>query len=46
MSGADTSTIGEVVDGEDFKIYGLSGNLIVSANIYDLKEAWQKTFRW
>jgi phosphoribosylformylglycinamidine synthase len=46
MSGTDTSTIGEVVDGEDFKVYGLNGDLVVSANIYDLKEAWQKTFRW
>jgi phosphoribosylformylglycinamidine synthase II len=40
------STIGEVFDGEDFEVYGLNDDLVVSANIYDLKEAWQKTFRW
>lgn len=46
MSKTATSAIGEIVDSEDFKVYGINGNLVISANIYDLKEAWQKTFRW
>ncbi len=46
MIGSDTTAIGEVTDGEDFEVYGLKGDLIASANIWDLKEAWQKTFRW
>ncbi|MFC1712681.1 phosphoribosylformylglycinamidine synthase subunit PurL [Candidatus Poribacteria bacterium] len=46
MAGTAMATIGEITDDEDFKVYGLKGDLIVSANIWDLKEAWQKTFRW
>ena len=46
MAGTATATIGEIVDGEDFSVYSLNGDLIVSAKIGDLKEAWQKTFRW
>ncbi len=46
MAGTDTAVIGEVVDSADFKIFGIRGNLIVSAGIWNLKEAWQKTFRW
>lgn len=46
MSDTATAIIGEVVDGEEFKVYGLNGDVVVSANIRDLKEAWQKTFRW
>ena len=46
MSGTTVAAIGEVVEGENFKVYGLKGDLIVSASIWDLKEAWQKTFRW
>ena len=46
MSGTATAAIGEITDDEDFVVYGLEGDLIVSTNIWDLKEAWQKTFRW
>ena len=46
MAGTATAAIGEIVDGEDFKVYGLKGSLIVSARIWALKEAWQKTFKW
>jgi phosphoribosylformylglycinamidine synthase len=46
MSGIAISAIGEVIDSKDFNIYGINGDLVVSANIYDLKEAWQRTFRW
>ena len=46
MDGALIAAIGEIVDGEDFSVYGLKGDLVVSAKIGDLKEVWQKTFRW
>jgi phosphoribosylformylglycinamidine synthase len=46
MSETATSAIGEVVDSKAFNVYGINGDLVVSANIYDLKEAWQRTFRW
>ncbi len=46
MAGTAMATIGEITNDEDFKVYGLKGNPIVSTNIWDLKEAWQKTFRW
>lgn len=46
MSDTVTVAIGEVTDNENFEIYGLKGDLIASASIWDLKEAWQKTFRW
>jgi phosphoribosylformylglycinamidine synthase len=46
MADTATAVIGEVVDGEEFRVYGLSDDVVVSANISDLKEAWQKTFRW
>jgi phosphoribosylformylglycinamidine synthase len=46
LAGTATTAIGEIVESEDFKVYGLRGNLIVSAKIWALKEAWQKTFRW
>jgi phosphoribosylformylglycinamidine synthase len=38
--------IGEVLDSEIFRIIGLHGKTIIEANIYDLKEAWQKPLRF
>jgi phosphoribosylformylglycinamidine (FGAM) synthase-like enzyme len=46
MAGTAAAAIGEIVGGEDFEVYGLKGNLVVSARIWDLKEAWQRTFKW
>ena len=46
MSDTATVAVGEVTGNENFEVYGLKGNLIASENIWDLKEAWQKTFRW
>jgi phosphoribosylformylglycinamidine synthase len=46
MKGTFTAVIGEVTGDEDFRIYGLRNRIVVSANIWDLKEAWQGTFRW
>ncbi len=38
--------IGKVISEPLLKINGLNNNLIVSENIYDLKEAWQSALRW
>ena len=46
MPGTDTAVIGEVTNNDRFIVYGLDGNVIVSASINDLKDAWQKTFKW
>jgi len=37
---------GVVSDDEIFRIIGLHGKTIIEANIYDLKEAWQKPLRF
>jgi phosphoribosylformylglycinamidine synthase subunit PurSL len=46
MAGIATAAIGDITDSENFEVYGLGGELVASAKIGDLKEAWQKTFRW
>ena len=38
--------IGVVSDHELFRVIGLKGKKIIEANIYDLKEAWQKPLRF
>ncbi len=38
--------IGMVSDDEVFRVIGLNGRKIIEANIYDLKEAWQKPLRF
>ena len=37
--------IGRIVTYPDFIVRGISGEAVVSAEIYQLKEAWQSTFR-
>lgn len=44
MSGTAMAAIGKIVDNKNFKIYGLKGELIVSAKIQNLKKVWQSTF--
>ena len=46
MKGVSFGLIGCVSDDEDFKVYGLDGKPCVSADINDLKEAWQRPLRW
>ncbi len=38
--------LGKVTSEPLLKIYGLTNKLIVSENIYDLKDAWQAPLRW
>ena len=46
MSGIDFAEIGQVTDNKKFEVYGRSGKIILTANITELKEAWQKSLRW
>ncbi|MDZ7399529.1 MAG: phosphoribosylformylglycinamidine synthase subunit PurL [candidate division KSB1 bacterium] len=38
--------IGQAVAKPRFRVVGLNGNTIIEANIYELKEAWQRPLRW
>ncbi len=40
------SEIGRVTQWEIFRVIGLKGERIIEANIYDLKEAWQRPLRF
>ena len=42
LGDATYGKIGVVSDDEIFRVVGLDGKKIIKANIYDLKEAWQK----
>jgi len=46
MTGADFAAIGEVTDKGRLEVYGLNGQLVLSALVGELKEAWQKPLRW
>jgi phosphoribosylformylglycinamidine synthase len=46
MQGVSYGLIGCVQNSRDFRVYGLDGRPCVEADIYDLKEAWQKPLRW
>jgi hypothetical protein len=38
--------IGLVTEGETFRVIGLQNKTIIEANIFDLKETWQKPLRF
>ncbi len=38
--------VGKTTSDTLFQVIGLNGKAVVNADIYDLKEAWQKTLRW
>lgn len=46
MAGVDCSAIGEVISDRNLKIYGLSGEQVLSTPLAELKEAWQNPLRW
>jgi len=46
MSDARFAAIGQTTDAEVVEICGLNGNMIVSASLGELKEAWQRPLRW
>jgi len=46
MTGAEFAAIGAVTDKGRLEVYGLRGQLVLSAPIGELKEAWQRPLRW
>jgi phosphoribosylformylglycinamidine synthase len=46
LAGARFGLIGCVSSGNDFKVHGIDGDVCLEADIYQLKEAWQKPLRW
>jgi phosphoribosylformylglycinamidine synthase II len=46
LKGNAFSEIGKVIDGSEFKVFGLNGKAVVRVNIFDLKEAWQRPLRF
>ena len=45
MKGVIYGESGVVTETETLRLIGLQGEKIIEANIYDMKEAWQKPFR-
>ena len=43
MKGKAVAEIGRVVTGNLFRVVGLKGDVVVDADIYELKEAWKST---
>ncbi|MHC1578245.1 MAG: phosphoribosylformylglycinamidine synthase subunit PurL [Dehalococcoidia bacterium] len=46
MAGVDFAVIGQVTNAERLEIYGINGQIVLSAPIAELKEAWQGPLRW
>jgi len=46
MAGIDFSAIGQVTSKERLEVYGLNREIVLSALIVELKEAWQRPLRW
>jgi phosphoribosylformylglycinamidine synthase len=46
MTGTEFAAIGEVTDKGQLEVYGLNGQLLLSALVGELKEAWQRPLRW
>ncbi len=46
MAGFDCAAIGKVTSDRSLKIYGLSGEQVLSTPLAELKEAWQNPLRW
>jgi len=46
MAGVDFAAIGQVTNKEKLEVYGLNEEMVLSALITELKEAWQRPLRW
>jgi phosphoribosylformylglycinamidine synthase len=46
MAGVDFAAIGQVTRKEKLEVYGLKGEMVLSAPVAELKEAWQRPLRW
>ncbi len=45
LKGNIFAAVGRIVPGKDFTVTGLQGEGVVRADIFDLKEAWQRPLR-
>ncbi len=46
LKGNAFAEVGKVIEGRAFKVAGLSAKVVVQADIFDLKEAWQRPLRF
>jgi phosphoribosylformylglycinamidine synthase len=46
LSGINFAKIGEVTKGKKLEVLGRNGKVLLTADINELKEAWQKPLRW
>jgi len=46
LKGNVFAEVGKVIEGRAFKVAGLSAKVVVEADIFDLKEAWQRPLRF
>ena len=46
LSGVDFAEIGRVMKDKKLEVYGRKGGIVLTADIDELKEAWQKPLRW
>jgi cobyrinic acid a,c-diamide synthase len=46
MTGVEFAEIGRVMKDKKLEVNGRYGGIVLSADISDLKEAWQKPLRW
>jgi len=46
MEGNICALVGQVTEGEAFRVRGLSGAVVIEAGTQELKEAWQAPLRW
>ena len=46
MADVEFAEVGRVTSDDRLEVYGLNGDLVLSAGIGELKEAWQRPLRW
>jgi len=46
MTGLDFAAVGQVTSTGRLEVYGLNGEIVLSALIAELKDAWQRPLRW
>jgi phosphoribosylformylglycinamidine synthase II len=46
LKGNRLAEVGKITEGRTFKVIGLSEKVVVQADIFDLKEAWQRPLRF
>jgi phosphoribosylformylglycinamidine synthase len=46
MEGTNFSLIGEIIKSKNFEVIGMNGQLVISAQVEELKSAWKNTFDW